>query len=136
MFSEINLPKLKACARAWAARNPLILKVALFQGVDFPYVLVIEAAPEKVIGRKNPVTGRFEQTPNPDYLRLQDDWAVPECLDIQDDLLEVSQNDFNCSARISTFFGKWQSHLLFTGEKPPRSLVRPGTETKLFWRKD
>jgi hypothetical protein len=132
MFSEINLPKLKACARAWAARNPLIFKIMLYKGFDYPYVLVIQAIHPESLKVQNSVTGKSEHKPDPDYLRLKDDWADPECFEVQDDLLEVSQNDFDCSAKISIFFGKWQSHLLFKGEKPPANLVYVDSEVTLF----
>lgn len=132
MFSEIDLSKLKDCASRWAKQNSLILGISLFQGIDFPYVLVIQATRQRFLEVKNPATGKSDHRPDPDYVRLQNDWADPECFEIQDDLLEVSQNDFSCSAKISTFFGKWQSHLLLDGENLPVNLVHAKSETRLF----
>ena len=128
-FQELNLSSLEQCARRWAAAYGLIERITLYRGVETPYVLVVQTG--------CPRSGGEEMQPvaPADLMKLRQVWEDPECLHLQDDLLEISLNDFDCSAKIGVFLGKWRSHLQWGDTEMPPELVQMQTAVVVYKRR-
>lgn len=120
-YPELNLESLERCAQRWGLSNDLIESITLYRGMETPYVLVVLAS------HPDPRDSDFQTAAHPDLVDLRRVWDDPECLQLQDDFLEISLNDFNCSAKIGVFLGKWRCQLQWNDTVIPNELVRVET---------
>jgi hypothetical protein len=112
IFPEVNLPKLKERAEAWAKRYPVISKIVLYPGIcsGVNYVLVVEPSRRSTLNFPLPFLLHLGVCPSDiamrNYRKYLNDWTDPLCSHIQKDLASAMAAKPS-PAGLEAFLNEW-----------------------------